>query len=51
MAASNAASRYVLGTRGSPLALVQASEVARRLTAALALGPDGVTIKTIETSG
>ncbi len=51
MAASNAASRYVLGTRGSPLALVQASEVARRLAAALALGPDGVTIKTIKTSG
>jgi hydroxymethylbilane synthase len=51
MAASNAASRYVLGTRGSPLALVQANEVARRLAAALRLGADGVTIKTITTSG
>jgi len=51
MAVTNASSRYVLGTRGSPLALAQANEVARLLSSALALGQDGVVIKTIKTSG
>jgi hydroxymethylbilane synthase len=51
MAVTNASSRYVLGTRGSPLALAQANEAARLLRAALALDEDGVGIKTIKTSG
>ena len=51
MAVTNASSRYALGTRGSPLALVQANEVAHLLRAALGLGEDAVVIKTIKTSG
>ncbi len=40
-----------IGTRGSPLALAQAHEVARRLTAAHAIDPAGIEIKVISTSG
>lgn len=40
-----------IGTRGSPLALAQAHEVARRLAAAHAIGQDAIAIKVINTSG
>jgi hydroxymethylbilane synthase len=40
-----------IGSRGSPLALVQAREVLRRLTAAGGLSPDRIEIKTIRTTG
>src|SRR5437763_5757891 len=40
-----------IGTRGSPLALAQAEEVKRRLTAAHGLDPDLVAIVPIRTTG
>lgn len=40
-----------IGTRGSPLALAQAHEVARRLAAAHAIDPAAIEIKVINTSG
>lgn len=40
-----------IGTRGSPLALVQARAVAAHLAAALGVNPDVIEIKTIRTSG
>ncbi|MGE0563004.1 MAG: hydroxymethylbilane synthase [Pseudolabrys sp.] len=40
-----------IGTRGSPLALVQARTVQARLAAALGVAPDAVEIKVIRTSG
>ncbi len=40
-----------IGTRGSPLALVQARAVAARLAAALGVNEDKIEIKTIRTSG
>jgi hydroxymethylbilane synthase len=40
-----------LGTRGSPLALAQARDVARRLAVAQGLGDDAVVIEVIKTSG
>jgi hydroxymethylbilane synthase len=40
-----------IGTRGSPLALVQARAVRDRLAAALGRAPDEIEIKTIRTTG
>jgi hydroxymethylbilane synthase len=40
-----------LGTRGSPLALAQAHEVRRRLSAALAVAPEAIEIRIIKTTG
>ena len=40
-----------LGTRGSPLALAQAHEVQRRLSAALGVAPDAIEIRVIKTTG
>ncbi len=40
-----------IGSRGSPLALVQAREVLRRLAAACGLATDRIEIKTIRTTG
>ena len=40
-----------IGTRGSPLALAQANEVKRRLTAVHALPPDAVALDIIRTTG
>jgi hydroxymethylbilane synthase len=42
---------FIIGTRGSPLALWQANEVARRLRQSLGLGKDSVTLEIIRTSG
>ena len=42
---------FKIGTRGSPLALWQAHEVAARLRKALSLPEDGVTLEIIRTSG
>jgi len=42
---------FIIGTRGSPLALWQANEVARRLRDALGLDETGVTLEIIRTSG
>ena len=40
-----------IGTRGSPLALVQANEVRRRLAEAHGLAEDRIAIRVIKTSG
>src|SRR5215207_5013509 len=40
-----------IGTRGSPLALVQAHEVRDRLAAAHGIGPDDIALQIIRTSG
>ncbi|MFZ0719892.1 MAG: hydroxymethylbilane synthase, partial [Xanthobacteraceae bacterium] len=40
-----------IGSRGSPLALVQAREVASRLAMACGLAPERIEIKTIRTTG
>jgi hydroxymethylbilane synthase len=40
-----------IGTRGSPLALAQAREVQRRLSAALGVAPEAIDIRVITTTG
>ena len=40
-----------IGTRGSPLALVQANEVRDRLARAHQVAPERIAIRTIRTSG
>jgi hydroxymethylbilane synthase len=40
-----------IGTRGSPLALVQAEEVRQKLAAANAIDPAGITLEVIRTTG
>jgi len=40
-----------IGTRGSPLALVQAHQVQARLAAALGVAPDAIELKVIKTTG
>lgn len=42
---------FVLGTRGSPLALAQAEETRRRLAEALGSAPEWIGLKVIRTSG
>ena len=52
MAQSSSASRILrIGSRGSPLALVQAREVLRRLAAACGLAAEQIEIKIIRTTG
>jgi hydroxymethylbilane synthase len=48
---SNKDFRFRLGTRGSPLALAQARELALRLEAAHGIGPNAIEIVAIKTSG
>jgi hydroxymethylbilane synthase len=48
---STATSILRVGSRGSPLALVQARELQSRLAAACGLAPDRIEIKTIRTTG
>jgi hydroxymethylbilane synthase len=48
---SNRSTALRVGSRGSPLALVQAREVVRRLTAAGGLAADEIEIKVIRTTG
>jgi hydroxymethylbilane synthase len=45
------AGRFVIGTRGSPLALAQAHEFARRLAQAHGWSPDEMPVEVIKTSG
>jgi hydroxymethylbilane synthase len=48
---SGVTARLRIGTRGSPLALVQANQVRERLASAHGLAPDQVELKIIRTSG
>ena len=45
------AAKITIGTRGSPLALIQAEEVRRRLAFLHGLDPAGIEVKIIKTSG
>jgi hydroxymethylbilane synthase len=45
------AGRYVVGTRGSPLAMAQANEFARRMAQAHGWAPEQLDIQAIKTSG
>ncbi|WP_372425421.1 hydroxymethylbilane synthase [Salinarimonas chemoclinalis] len=50
-AARDKSTAFVIGTRGSPLALAQARETQRRLSEALGIAPERLPLEVIKTSG